>query len=120
MAQSTPTISARQAAVLIGSRVGHAVTAKQVRSVARDLLPAYQDDAYTPHAYNKADTLVLLEAFAKRGARRGASIAGSGPDGKVTADDVATVLGLTDDTAPTAPQDATSAPAPVAKGTGAK
>jgi len=93
---SKVTVSARQAAVLISGRLGRDVTPKQVRTVARDLLPAYQDDAYTQHAYDKADVLALLAAFGQRATRRGASIAGSGPDGKVTAADVESVLGIDD------------------------
>ena len=90
-------VSARAAAVLIGDALGRPVTAKQVRTVARDTMPAYQDEAYTAHAYSKSDLLLLLDSFASRTTRRGASIAGSGPDGRVIGADVAKSVGISAD-----------------------
>jgi hypothetical protein len=92
--KADPKVSARAASVWLSEVLGRPVTAKQVRTVARDTMPAYQDEAYTQHAYSKADLLALLAAFQSRTTRRGASIAGSGPDGQVVASDVAASVGI--------------------------
>jgi hypothetical protein len=94
---ATIKVSARAAAVLIGDTLGRPVTAKQVRTVARDTMPEYQDEAYTAHAYSRADVLMLLDAFQSRTTRRGASIAGSGPQGQLLGADVAASLDLSAD-----------------------
>jgi hypothetical protein len=102
-----PRVSANAAAVWLSAQLGRSVTAKQVRTVARATMPAYQDDAYTQHAYSKGDLLALLAAFQTRTTRRGASVAGSGPSGQIVAADVAKTLGLS---APKATGRAKSAP----------
>lgn len=87
-------VSARQAALVIGAAIGADVTPKMVRTVARDTMTRFQDDAYTPHQYDATEVRALLGAFRERGTRRAASIAGSGPDGRVVAADVAALLGI--------------------------
>lgn len=90
--KDTPKVSANAAAVLIGDRVGREVSPKQVRSMAREHLPAYMgDDGYTRHAYDREDVLALLDLFATRQSRTRVP---SGPDGKPSAKAVADVLGL--------------------------
>lgn len=89
-----PRVSANAAALIIADATGRPVTAKQVRSVAREAMPAYQDEAYTRHAYSKTDVLLLLDLFQSRAGRAG--IAGTGPEGQVTSKDARGVLGITD------------------------
>ena len=54
------TFNARAVAAIVSKRVGRKVSDKQVRAYVRDTMAAYQDDAYTHHAYTakQRDTIV--------------------------------------------------------------
>jgi len=73
-AKAPRTVNAREAAKAIAKTIGAPVTPKAVRTVARDILPAYQDDKYTQHKYDAATLRQLTAVFVKRTARRQASV----------------------------------------------
>jgi len=72
--KTVKTVNAREAAKSIALKIGLPVTPKAVRTVARDLLPAYQDDKYTQHKYDASTLRQLTAAFVARTARRQASV----------------------------------------------
>ena len=87
-------LSANAAAVLIGDAIGRPLTAKHVRQMARENIAAYQDEAYTPHAYDRDTLLVLLSLFGKRGAGRGTVSVPRKADGTPDADALAKLAGI--------------------------
>ena len=65
-------VSANAAALALSETLGRPLTAKQVRDMARDVLPEHDKTthpAYTGHAYDAAQLAALREAFAARGSR---------------------------------------------------
>ncbi len=66
-------ISARTLARIATERLGRATTDKRVRSVARDTIERFQDEAYTAHSYTPAEAAGLLAAMSAKG-RGGASM----------------------------------------------
>lgn len=68
------TVNARKAAEMISDAIGRPVTPKAVRTVARDILAAYQDDKYTQHKYDAKTVTVLKRHFLAKTARRQASL----------------------------------------------
>ena|ERR1035437_2285316 len=65
------------------TRLHRAVTAKAIRSFARDSIARFGDDKYTAHVYTTAETKAIETAFAKRGERSKAQA--TTPKGKVKA-----------------------------------
>jgi len=71
-ARSTVRVSANAAALALSDQLERPLTAKQVRDMARDVLPEHDKTthpAYTGHAYDAAQLRKLAEAFAARGSR---------------------------------------------------
>jgi hypothetical protein len=79
------TFSARQTAALVSKRVGRKVTDKQVRAYVRDTMAAYQDDAYTTHAYTAKQRDAIVNGMVARrrpGAKGTAGRAASASNGR--------------------------------------
>jgi hypothetical protein len=60
------TFSARAVAAIVSKRVGRAVSDKQVRAYVRDTMAAYQDDAYTHHAYSAKQRDAIVNGMVAR------------------------------------------------------
>lgn len=60
-------ISARTLASIASKRLGRTVTDKRVRSVARDTIERFGDDAYTAHAYTPDEAAGIIEHLRGRG-----------------------------------------------------
>jgi len=69
--KTDPRINARTLSRIATERLGRNVTDKRVRSVARDTIDRFGDDAYTAHAYTPAEAASLLASLASKG--RGAA-----------------------------------------------
>jgi hypothetical protein len=68
------TFTARQTARAISAKLGRDVSDKRVRAWVRDNVPAYDDDGYTPHAYDARLRDRIVAAFTAR-AKTGRTIA---------------------------------------------
>ena len=60
------TFTARQTARAISAKLGREVSDKRVRAWVRDNVPAYDDDGYTPHAYDARLRDRIVAAFVTR------------------------------------------------------
>jgi hypothetical protein len=60
------TYSARTVAAIVSKRVGRKVSDKQVRAYVRDTMAAYQDDAYTHHAYTAKQRDAIVNGMVAR------------------------------------------------------
>jgi hypothetical protein len=60
------TFTARQTARAISAKLGRDVSDKRVRAWVRDNVPAYDDDGYTPHAYDARLRDRIVAAFVTR------------------------------------------------------
>lgn len=83
-------ISARTLARIATERLGRPVNDKRVRSVARDTLDRFMDDAYTAHAYTPAEAAALLGSLSSKG-RSAASMSDADAEAAIAALDAAPV-----------------------------
>ena len=60
-------ITARQLARIASKTLGRDVSDKRVRSVARDTIERFGDDAYTAHAYTPDEAAGIVEHLRGRG-----------------------------------------------------
>lgn len=60
-------IKPRTLAAIASKRLGRVVNDKRVRSVARDTIARFQDDAYTAHVYTPSEAASLLSSLATKG-----------------------------------------------------
>jgi hypothetical protein len=87
------TFNARTVAAIVSKRVGRKVSDKQVRAYVRDTMAAYQDDAYTHHAYTAKQRDAIVNGMVARrrpgatgtSGRAAAASSGRTPQRKATA-----------------------------------
>lgn len=60
------TFNARTVAAIVSKRIGRKVSDKQVRAYVRDTMAAYQDDAYTHHAYTAKQRDAIVNGMVAR------------------------------------------------------